>query len=91
MFLLDYICGRRRANGTMPENPVMIKTIVTIDMAERIAAHYGVETKNVLTGFKFIGEQIGLLEQAGQERNISSDLRKAMAISAAPMYGIRTA
>lgn len=68
MLLLDYICSRRRANGTMPENPVMIKTIVTIDMAERIAAHYGVETKNVLTGFKFIGEQIGLLEQAGQER-----------------------
>lgn len=62
MLLLDYICSRRRANGTMPENPVMIKTIVTIDMAERIAAHYGVEKKNVLTGFKFIGEQIGLLE-----------------------------
>lgn len=68
MLLLDYICSRRRTNGTMPEYPVMIKTIVTIDMAERIAAHYGVETKNVLTGFKFIGEQIGLLEQAGQER-----------------------
>lgn len=67
MLLLDYICSRRRANGTMPENPVMIKTIVTIDMAERIAAHYGVETKNVLTGFKFIGEQIGLLEEKGQE------------------------
>lgn len=68
MLLLDYICSRRRVNGTMPKHPVMIKTIVTIDMAERIAAHYGVETKNVLTGFKFIGEQIGLLEQAGQEQ-----------------------
>ena len=68
MLLLDYICSRRRANETMPKHPVMIKTIVTIDMAERIAAHYGVETKNVLTGFKFIGEQIGLLEQAGQEQ-----------------------
>lgn len=67
MLLLDYICSRRMANGTMPEHPVMIKTIVTIDMAERIAAHYGVETKNVLTGFKFIGEQIGLLEEKGQE------------------------
>lgn len=67
MLLLDYICSRRRANGTMPEHPVMIKTIVTIDMAERIAAHYGVETKNVLTGFKFIGEQIGLLEEKGHE------------------------
>lgn len=67
MLLLDYICSRRTANGTMSEHPVMIKTIVTIDMAERIAAHYGVETKNVLTGFKFIGEQIGLLEEKGQE------------------------
>ena len=67
MLLLDYICSRRRVNGTMPKHPVMIKTIVTIDMAERIAAHYGVETKNVLTGFKFIGEQIGLLEEKGQE------------------------
>lgn len=67
MLLLDYICSRRSANGTMPEAPVLVKTIVTIDMAERIAAHYGVETRNVLTGFKFIGEQIGLLEADGQE------------------------
>ena len=44
----------------------MIKTIVTTDMAERIAAHYGVRTINVLTGFKFIGEQIGLLEKQGR-------------------------
>lgn len=67
MLLLDYICTRRIAMGTMPEDPVMIKTIVTIDMAERIARHYGVRTINVLTGFKFIGEQIGLLEQKGRE------------------------
>ena len=68
MLLLDYICSRRRANGTMPEHPVMIKTIVTIDMAERIAAHYGVETKNVLTGFKFIGgTDLVFLEEKGQE------------------------
>ncbi|MDD3252096.1 MAG: phospho-sugar mutase [Lachnospiraceae bacterium] len=66
MLLLDYICARRVENGTMPEKPVMVKTIVTIDMAERIAAHYGVKTINVLTGFKFIGEQIGLLEAKGQ-------------------------
>ena len=44
----------------------MVKTIVTIDMAERIAAHYGVRTINVLTGFKFIGEQIGFLEEKGK-------------------------
>lgn len=67
MLLLDYICARRSQLGTMPKDPVMVKTIVTIDMAERIAAHYGVRTINVLTGFKFIGEQIGLLEEKGCE------------------------
>ena len=63
MLLLDYICSRRQETGRMPDDPVLVKTIVTIDMAERIAAHYGVRTVNVLTGFKFIGEQIGLLEK----------------------------
>lgn len=67
MLLLDYICARRTEQGTMPEDPVLVKTIVTIDMAERIAAHYGVRTVNVLTGFKFIGEQIGMLEAKGKE------------------------
>ena len=66
MLLLDYICARRQEMGTMPEDPVAVKTIVTIDMAEWIAAHYGVRTVNVLTGFKFIGEQIGLLEKKGK-------------------------
>lgn len=67
MLLLDYICSRRIAIGTMPKEPVCIKTIVTIDMAERIAAKYGVRVINVLTGFKFIGEQIGMLEAKGKE------------------------
>lgn len=62
MLLLDYICARRKELGTMPANPVMMKTIVSTDMAERIAESYGVKTINVLTGFKFIGEQIGFLE-----------------------------
>ena len=66
MLLLDYVCARRTANGTMPKDPVTVKTIVTIDMAERIAAKYGVRTINVLTGFKFIGEQIGFLEKKGE-------------------------
>ena len=65
MLLLDYVCSRRAALGIMPENPVLVKTIVTTDMAERIAAQYGVDTVNVLTGFKFIGETIGRLEAAG--------------------------
>lgn len=67
ILLLDYICSQRAKHGKMPEKPVMVKTIVTMDLAERIAAHYGLETRNVLTGFKYIGEQIGLLEAQGQK------------------------
>ena len=63
ILLLDYICSRRIALGTMPKNPVFIKTIATMDLAESIASHYGLRTINVLTGFKFIGEQIGFLEK----------------------------
>ena len=66
LLLLDYICSRRTELGTMPADPVMMKTIVTTDLGERIAARYGVRTVNVLTGFKFIGEQIGLLEKEGR-------------------------
>jgi phosphoglucomutase len=69
LLLLDFICSQRIKNGTMPEHPVMIKTIVTSDMGEQIADHYGVQTINVLTGFKFIGEQIGLLEKQGKEND----------------------
>lgn len=67
ILLLDYICNQRTRHNKMPLDPVLVKTIVTIDMAERIAAKYGVKTKNVLTGFKFIGEQIGFLESQGKE------------------------
>ena len=66
MLLLNYVCERRIAMGTMPKDPVLCKTIVTIDMADRIAADYGVRTVNMLTGFKFIGEQIGRLEKEGK-------------------------
>lgn len=66
VLLLDFVCKMRLAAGTMPENPVAVKTIVTTPMAAKVAAHYGVELRDVLTGFKFIGEQIGLLEKAGK-------------------------
>lgn len=66
LLLLDYICAQRLRHGTMPAHPVFVKTIVTMDLAEKIAAHYGVETVNVLTGFKFIGEVIGRLEREGR-------------------------
>ncbi len=64
--LLDYLCTRRKERKTMPKDPVMMKTIVTTDLGERIADRYQVRTVNVLTGFKYIGEQIGLLEQEGK-------------------------
>lgn len=63
MLLLDYICSQRQKHHKMPADPVMVKTIVTMDMAQQIAEHYGLRTINVLTGFKFIGEQIGKLEE----------------------------
>ena len=66
LLLLDYICAQRTRHGKMPKDPVLVKTIVTMDLAQRIAEHYGLETRNVLTGFKFIGEQIGALEQQGR-------------------------
>ena len=68
LLLLDYLCAQKQKHGKMPKDPVLVKTIVTVDLAERIAEHYGVEARNVLTGFKYIGEQIGLLEKAGEER-----------------------
>ncbi len=64
--LLDYVVSCRKANGTLPENPVVIKTIVTTNMAKSIAQKYGCELRDLLTGFKYIGEQIGLLEKEGQ-------------------------
>ena len=67
LLLLDYICAQRIRHGRMPAHPVFVKTIVTMDLAEKIAAHYSVETVNVLTGFKFIGEIIGRLERDGRE------------------------
>ncbi len=69
LLLLDYICSQRTKHGRMPANPVFVKTIVTMDLAEKIASHYGVETVNVLTGFKFIGEVIGKLEEQGRAQD----------------------
>ena len=65
--LLEYICCERTAIGTMPKNPITIKTIVSTDIIEKIAKEYNVQLVEVLTGFKFIGEQIGLLEEKGEE------------------------
>ncbi len=63
VLLLDFICGVK----TMPKDPLAIKTIVSSKMADKVAKNYGVSMVDVLTGFKFIGEQIGVLEAKGQE------------------------
>lgn len=65
--LLEYVASQRIEKGTMPENPVAVKTIVTTDIVNSIGKEYGVEIIDVLTGFKFIGEQIGFLEKKGEE------------------------
>ena len=64
--LLDYICAGRIEKGTMPENAVAVKSLVSTPLADAIAKHYGVEMRNVLTGFKWIGDQIAQLEAAGE-------------------------
>jgi len=66
VLLLDYICAGRIENGTMPANPVAVKSLVSTPLADAVAAHYGVEMRNVLTGFKWIGDQIAGLEAAGE-------------------------
>lgn len=64
--LIDYILSRKKAAGTLVEKPVVIKSIVTSDMAAQIAESYGAEVVNVLTGFKYIGEYITQLEEKGE-------------------------
>ena len=64
--LLDYICAGRIEKGTMPEKPVAVMSIVSTPLADAIAAHYGVEMRHTLTGFKWIGDQIARLEADGE-------------------------
>ena len=66
VLLLDYICEGRIEKGTMPANPVAVKSLVSTPLADAVAANYGVEMRNVLTGFKWIGDQIAGLEAAGE-------------------------
>ena len=66
VLLLDYICEGRIEKGTMPKNPVAVKSLVSTPLADAVAANYGVEMRNVLTGFKWIGDQIARLEADGE-------------------------
>ena len=66
VLLTDYILSRRKEKGTLPADPVIVTTIVSTSLAERVAQEYGVTFYNVLTGFKYIGGVIGMLEQKGE-------------------------
>ncbi len=66
VLLLDYICAGRIEKGTMPERPVAVKSIVSTPLADAVAESYGVEMRSVLTGFKWIGDQIARLEADGE-------------------------
>lgn len=65
MLIAEYILSQKTANGTMPKNPALVETIVTTDMAKAIAKAYDVRLIEVLTGFKFIGEQIRIFDETG--------------------------
>ncbi|MBQ5398221.1 MAG: phospho-sugar mutase [Ruminococcus sp.] len=67
VMLTDFILSNRKANGTLPERPVVVKTIVTSKLIEKLCEKYGAELRNVLTGFKYIGEIILNLEKEGKE------------------------
>lgn len=65
VLLLDFIARCRGERGTLPKDPVAVTTIVSTDMATPVAEHYGIELRRVLTGFKYIGDQIAELEEQG--------------------------
>ena len=84
VLLLDYICAGRMENGTMPEHPVAVKSIVSTPLADAVAAHYGVELRNVLTGFKWIGDQIAKLEAAGEKERFIFGFEESYGYLAGP-------
>lgn len=67
VLMIDYIAKQRIAQGTMPKNPIMVKSIVSTPLADKVAESYGIQTINVLTGFKYIGEQITMLAEKGEQ------------------------
>ncbi|MDE7454920.1 MAG: phospho-sugar mutase, partial [Clostridia bacterium] len=67
ILLCDYVLSQRKAQGTLPQNPIIVKTIVTSAMVDKVANNYGSEVTNVLTGFKYIGDVINKLEDKGEQ------------------------
>ncbi len=84
VLLLDYICAGRLEMGTMPKDPVTIKSIVSTPLADAVAASYGVEMRSVLTGFKWIGDQILNLEMVGQQERFIFGFEESYGYLAGP-------
>ena len=87
--MMNYMLSCRKEQGTLPQNPVCVNTIVTSDLGNRIAEKYGCELRKVLTGFKYIGEIIGWRLTAKKSVSLWA-MRRATAISAAPTRATRT-
>lgn len=66
VLLTEYLLSRRKETGTLPENPIVVKSFVTTNLVDAVAAKYGAEVKSLLTGFKYIGELVTKLENAGE-------------------------
>ena len=84
VLLLDYICAGRIEAGTLPANAVAVKSIVSTPLADAVAKHYGVELRSVLTGFKWIGDQILNLEQKGEENRFIFGFEESYGYLAGP-------
>ena len=84
VLLLDYICAGRIEKGTMPKNPVAVKSLVSTPLADAVAANYGVEMRNVLTGFKWIGDQIAGLEAKGEVERFILGFEESYGYQAGP-------
>lgn len=72
VLLLDYLLGAKQRAGTMPERPAVLKSLVTTDMARAVAAAYGADCYDTFTGFKFMAEKMGQLEESGQNTVVFS-------------------
>ena len=84
VLLLDYICAGRKEKGTMPKDPIAVMSLVSTPLALKVAEHYGVELRQVLTGFKWIGDQILHLEEKGEEERFIFGFEESYGYLAGP-------
>jgi len=84
LILLEYIASQRKRHGNIPSSPILIKTVVTTDLAASVAEKYGIVTKDVLTGFKYIGEAVGKMESEKKESSFVFGFEESCGYLGAP-------